>query len=93
MTVVNRTTKSIGIIWSNLTNQLNGGVRFYVALVRKTNGSQIFPVEIVPGNTTALAITGLDGYTEYNIGVVAVNGDGTPFKSADVLAMTDEGGE
>ena len=93
MTVVNRTTKSIGIIWNKPSNLVNGVVRFYVALARKTNGSQIFPVEIVPGNTTALEIMGLDAYTEYTIGVVAVNDDGTPFKSTDVLAMTDEGGE
>ena len=94
MTIVNRTTKSIGIIWSNPTNQLlNGGVHFYVALARKTNGSEVFPGKIVPENTTALEITGLDGYTEYKIGVVAVNSYGTPFKSADVLAMTDEGGK
>ena len=93
MTVVNRTTKSIGIIWSNLTNQLNGGVRFYVALARKTNGSEVFYGKLVTQNTTSLEITGLDIYTEYNIGVVVVNDDGAPFKSADILAMSDEQGE
>ena len=38
-------------------------------------------------------ITDLDGYTEYNVSGVAVDGDGMPFKSADVVVMTDEGGE
>ena len=68
-------------------------MRFYVALARKTNGSEVLAVKIVPKNTTALEITGLDVYTEYNIGIVAVTGDGTPLKSATILAMTDEGGE
>ena len=93
MTVVNRTAKSIGIVWSNPTNLLNGGVRFYVVLARKTNGSEVLLGKIVPGNTTALEIMGLDGYTEYNIGIVAVTGDGAPFKSSDVLAITEQGGE
>lgn len=44
-------------------------------------------------NITAAEITGLDEYTEYKVGVVAVDGDMIPFKSAEVLVMTDEGGE
>ena len=38
-------------------------------------------------------ITDLTEYTEYKVSVVAVDDDGMPFKSADVLVMTDEGGE
>jgi len=38
-------------------------------------------------------IADLDEYTEYNVSVVAVGDDGMPFKSAEVLVMTDEGGE
>ena len=93
MTVVNKTTESIGIIWRNPTHLLNGGVRFYVALARKSNGSEVLAGKIVPENTEASEITGLDGYTEYNIGVVVVTDDGAPFKSAEVVAMTEEGGE
>ena len=93
MTVVNKTDKSIAVIWSNPINLLSGGISFYVVLARKTNSSSELTGEIVAANTTASKITGLDGYTEYNVGVVAVDDDGTPFKSADVSAMTEEGGE
>ena len=45
------------------------------------------------GNVTASQITELDEYTEYKVSVVAVDGNGMPFKSAEVSVMTDEGGE
>ena len=91
MTVVNKTARSIGIIWSNPRNLLVGGIRFYVALARKTNKSNESPGEIVAANATASEITGLYGYTKYKVGVVVVDDDGTPFRSTDVLVMTDEG--
>ena len=42
---------------------------------------------------TSSQITGLDADTcvKYNVSVVVVAGDGTIFRSADVLAMTDRG--
>ena len=99
MTVVSKTAKSIGIIWSNPSNLLNGGIRFYVALARRTknsrrtNNSKESLGEIVAANATASEITGLFGYTEYKVGVVVVDDDGTPLRSTDVLVMTDEGSE
>jgi len=47
----------------------------------------------VSGKVTASEITELDEYTEYNVTVVAVDGNGMAFKSAQALVMTDEGGE
>lgn len=38
-------------------------------------------------------MTGLTPYTEYNISVIAISDDGTPYKSENLLARTDEGGE
>ena len=93
MAVVNKTAKSMKIIWSHPTNLLSGGIRFYFALARKTNSSSEKPGELVAENTTASKIKGLNPYTEYKVGVVAVDGYGTPFKSESVLVMTDEGGE
>ena len=93
VTVVNQTARSIGISWSSPTSPINGGIRFYVALARKINSSSESIGEILPGNVTASEITELHGYTEYKVSVVAVDGNGMPFKSAEVLVMTDEGGE
>ena len=84
---------SIGIIWNHPNKLLSGDIRLYVALARKTNSSSETTGDIVAEHTTAGEITGLNGYTEYVVGVVAVDGDGTPFKSEYVLVMTDEGGE
>ena len=72
---------------------LNSGVRFYVALARMANSSNVAAGKMVPTNTTTCEITGLHAYTEYTVSVVVANGNGTPFTSADVLTMTDEGGK
>lgn len=93
VTVVSKTAKSIGISWSSPSCRLpNGGIRFYVALA-KTNSSSETIGEIMAENVTAAEIKDLEGSREYKVVVVAVDGDGTPFKSVDVLVMTDEGGE
>ena len=69
------------------------GIPFYVALARKINSTSESTGQIVAGNVTASQITELDEYTEYEVSVVAVDSNGMPFKSAEVLVMTDEGGE
>ncbi len=93
VTVVNKTTNSIGISWGTPTNLLNSGVRFYVPLARKAGNNSLSTGKMVPANTTMSEITGLEAYTEYNVSVVVVSGNGTSFTSVDVLVMTDEGGE
>ena len=93
ITVVNQTSRSIGISWSSPTSLINGGIRFYVVLAGKINSSSESFGEILAGNVTASEITELDEYTEYKVTVVAVDGYGMPYKSAEVLVMTDEGGE
>lgn len=89
LTVVDRTTNSIEIIWNNPIH----AVRFYVALAKSSNSSSEPIGKIVPGNTTTSKITDLQAYTEYNVSVVAMNTNGTQLKTADVLVSTDEGGE
>ena len=69
------------------------GIPFYVALARKINSTSESTGQIVAGNVTASQITEMDEYTEYKVSVVAVDSNGMPFKSAEVLVMTDEGGE
>jgi len=91
--VVGRTARSIGISWNSPSSLLNGGIRFYVALARKINSSSELFGEIVAGNVSASEITELDEYTKYNVSVVAVDSNGLPSKSTEVLVMTDEGGE
>jgi len=92
VTVVNRTTNSIGIVWSSLVHVHSGGVRFYVARARRSNSSEPNG-KLVPGNTTTAEIQDLAAYTEYNVSVVVVNVNGSQFQSTDVLVWTDEGGK
>ena len=92
MTVVSRTA-SLEVRWTDVADQFNGGVRQYIILVRKTKDSELTGKIMPSSNTTSSQITGLDVDAEYNVSVIVVSGDGTPFKSANVLATTDEGGE
>jgi len=92
VTAVNKTTKSLSVRWADLTNHLHGGVRHYITIARNTDNGALSH-QILPSNTTHTQITGLAVYTEYSISVVGVSGVGLPFKSVQVLAMTDEGGE
>lgn len=89
---MNRTSTSFALGWRDLANQLSGGVRFYIAIVRKANGS-LTSRKLLNPNATSTVMTGLSTYTEYNISVLAISGDGRPFKSENILIMTDEGGE
>lgn len=88
---MNTTANSIGVKWSSPASL--GGIRFYFVLARKTYSNSESISELGAGNTTASVIKDLEGLREYEIAVVAVSGDGTPFKSADVEVMTSEGGE
>lgn len=93
ITVINKTASSIRVSWSSPDSLLNGGIRFYFALARKINSSSESVSETVAGNVTALEIKDLEGLREYKVAVVAVDVDGTPFQSVEVLVNTDEGGE
>lgn len=93
ITVINKTASSIRVSWSSPDSLLNGGIGFYFALARKINSSSESVSETVAGNVTALEIKDLEGLREYKVAVVAVDVDGTPFQSAEVLVNTDEGGE
>lgn len=87
---MNKTASSIGVKWSSPASL--GGI-FYFVLARKTYSNSESISELGAGNTTASVIKDLEGLREYEIAVVAVSGDGIPFKSADVVVMTSEGGE
>lgn len=88
---MNKTANSIGVKWNSPASL--GGIRFYFVLARKTYSNSESISELGAGNSIASVIKDLEGSREYEIAVVAVSGDGTPFKSADVVVTTNEGGE
>ncbi|XP_068681521.1 MAM and LDL-receptor class A domain-containing protein 2-like isoform X3 [Montipora foliosa] len=86
----NRTSKSLQFRWMDINNRLNADVRFYVVIAESSHNS--VPVrKLFSPNITSIQITDLAPYTEYNVSVVAIDADGSPFVSEFLLAMTDEG--
>ena len=71
---------------------LNGGVRFFVVAAKSSHSS--VPIrKLFSPNITSAEITGLDPYTVYNVSVVVIDGNGSPFKSTVLQARTDKEGE
>ena len=92
ITVENTTRYSIIINWQNLTRVINKMVLHYIGQIRSKNGSDVINAIIVNGNTTYVNIAGLSPYTEYQVMVVGVASDRQPYKSSNVTALTEEGG-
>ncbi|KAL9953500.1 hypothetical protein ACROYT_G040923 [Oculina patagonica] len=86
----NTTQTSIAIHWPNLTPILHQPVLYYLGLIKSSNGS-ILNQDILSGNTSSVAFHGLSPYREYRLSVVGVNGSGQAYKSAKVIARTEEG--
>ena len=76
----------------DINHWLNGGVRFFVVIV-KSSYNRVPVRKLFPPNTTSADITGLSHYREYNVSVVAIDGRGSPFQSTVLQAKTDELGE
>ena len=76
----------------DINHRLNSGVRFFV-VISKSSYSNVSVRKIFPPNITSTEITELDPYTEYNLSVVAIDGNGLPFHSSVLQARTDESGE
>ena len=92
VTYENKTSNGIQLRWMDINNWLNGGVRFFVVIANSSHNN--VPVrKLLPPNITSSEITGLDPYREYNMSVMAIDGYGSPFRSAVLQAKTNEGGE
>ncbi|XP_044181061.1 MAM and LDL-receptor class A domain-containing protein 1-like isoform X3 [Acropora millepora] len=87
----NKTSNSLQLQWMDINHRLNGGARFFV-VIAKSSYSSVPVRKIFPPNITSAEITGLDPYTVYNVSVVAIDGNGSPFNSSVLQARTDESG-
>ena len=92
VTAANISTYSFQLRWTDLEDQPNIGARFYLVILNKTDRNVPLRKLLYP-NSTSTQMTGLMPYTEYNISVIAISGNGTPYQSEDLLVRTDEGGE
>ena len=92
VTIENKTSNSLQLRWMDINHRLNGGIRFFVVMAKSRYGS--VPVrKLFSPNITSVMIKELDPYTEYNVRVVAIDGNGSPFQSTFLQARTDEGGK
>ena len=76
----------------DINHRLIGGARFFV-VIAKSSYSSVPVRKIFSPNITSAEITGLDPYTVYNVSVVVIDGNGSPFNSSVLQARTDESGE
>lgn len=91
LSISDTTETNITIHWPNLSPFLHQQVLRYFGLLKDTNGC-ILTSNIVTGNATSVTFNGLSPYREYRLRAVGVNGNGEAFKSAEVIAWTEEGG-
>ena len=90
--LVNKSCNSLHLQWMDIKYWLNGGVRFFVVAAKNSYSS--VPIrKLFSPNITSAEITGLDPYTVYNVSVVVIDGNGSPFKSTVLQARTDTEGE
>ena len=59
----------------------------------KSNHSNSPIGRLFSSNITSTELTGLDPYTAYKVSVMAVDDDGSPFKSTVLQTKTDEWGK
>ncbi|XP_074632031.1 MAM and fibronectin type III domain-containing protein 1-like isoform X2 [Acropora palmata] len=90
-TLQNETSDSLKLQWVNINHRLNGGARFFV-VIAKSSYSSVPVRKLFSPNITSAEITGLDPYTVYNVSVVVIDGNGSPFKSTLLQARTDKEG-
>ena len=76
----------------DINHRLNGGARLFV-VIAKSSYSSVPIRKLFSPNITSTEITGLDPYTVYNVSVVVIDGNGSPFKSTVLQARTDKEGE
>ncbi|XP_044163640.1 MAM and LDL-receptor class A domain-containing protein 2-like [Acropora millepora] len=86
--LVNKSGNSLHLQWMDIKYWLNGGVRFFIVAAKNSYSS--VPIrKLFSPNITSAEITGLDPYTVYNVSVVVIDGNGSPFKSTVLQARTD----
>ncbi|XP_044162896.1 MAM and LDL-receptor class A domain-containing protein 1-like [Acropora millepora] len=86
--LVNKSGNSLRLQWMDVKYWLNGGVRFFIVAAKNSYSS--VPIrKLFSPNITSAEITGLDPYTVYNVSVVVIDGNGSPFKSTVLQARTD----
>lgn len=63
---------------------------YYIANAHDGNLSS---AAIVSGNLNTSNVAGLLPYTEYQVRIIGINGQGQPYNSSSVTALTEEGGK
>ena len=90
MTVLDAVATSFTLQWTSLYTKTNRVARFYVILIKSTEGS-VLAVEIVSGSTLSVTVNGLKPSARYRVGLYGIDGVGQSYKSQENLASTTKG--
>ena len=89
LTVLNPFGTGFTLQWTQLPANINRVARFYIILVKSTQGS-ILDVETLPESILTLTINGRRPSTKYRVVVYGVDDEGQLYKSEESLASTTE---
>ena len=89
LTIINETSSSFSVQWTNLTALLGSQVQHFIALLKssKTNNS-IVVHKIVNGREEKTEMTGLSSSSQYKIEVFGIDKMGQPYRTLEVQART-----
>ncbi|KAK2567599.1 CUB and peptidase domain-containing protein 1 [Acropora cervicornis] len=87
--IENKTSNSLQLRWLDISTWLNDGISFFVVIAkssyRNSPAGRLFSPDV-----TSAELIGLDPYTAYDVRVMAVDSEGSAFKSTVLQAKTDE---
>ena len=78
--------------WGNVTTDPSTQVDYFIALAKEVSGSNR-TYKIISSAERSSRIEGLKKFTEYNVTVIAVDLQGIPCRSAELIRWTDESGK
>ena len=92
VSVFNKSLDSLMVEWGNVTTDLSTQVDYFIALLNESSGRG-GKYKILSSVARSWRIEGLNKFTEYNVTVIAVDLQGIPCRSAELVRWTDESGK
>ena len=78
--------------WGNVSTDPSAQVDYFIALAKESSGRG-GKYKIISSVERFWRIEGLKDFTEYNVTVIAVDFQGIPCSSAELIRWTDESGK
>ena len=92
VSVFNTSSDSLMVEWGNVTTDPSTQVDYFIALTKEISGRG-GKYKIISSVERFWKIEGLKKFTEYNMTVIAVDLQGIPCRSGELIRWTDESGK